>query len=80
MKNDHAVNEGAVWWPPVKAEDSNGVYCPPMLEVAGVQVYVYVREGKLIISADFDTLDPLYFGGHEASVSVTMSGEEVWTS
>jgi hypothetical protein len=80
LESDRTINKNAVYYPANAEQDNGETYCPPMLEVAGIQVYVYVRDGKLIISADFDTMDEGYFGSDTASVKVTMSGNVVWTS
>lgn len=56
---------------PMDPEDEGTLPC---VVVAGVQVYVYVEDGKLVISADFDTSEL----GDRTPVTVKMSGETVW--
>lgn len=47
----------------------------PAIQVAGVLVTVYVKDGQLVISADFDESEL----GVVTPVVVRMSGETVWS-
>lgn len=48
----------------------------PAIQVAGVLVTVYVKDGQLVISADFDESEL----GAVTPVVVRMSGETVWSA
>jgi hypothetical protein len=55
--HDHLANKHARFHPAVNAHDNNGSYAPPCLEIGGVQVYAYVRDGILVISLHYDEAD-----------------------
>jgi hypothetical protein len=55
--SDREANAGAVFHPAVAAEANHGSYAPPCVEVGGVQVYVYVRDGIPVISLHYDTAE-----------------------
>jgi hypothetical protein len=64
LPRDHKTNAKAAFLPAVSAEDNDGTYAPPCIEIGGVQVYVYVRDGILVISGHFDTADTSCFAAY----------------
>lgn len=54
---DYLANRDAKFCPAVHASDNNGAYAPPCIEIGGVQVYAYVRDGILVVSLHYDTAD-----------------------
>lgn len=84
--SDRRANAGAVFHPAIEADDNNGTYCPPGIEVGGVSVYVYVRDGILVVSGHFDEVNyagnsPFRLYGDYDSVPVVVKmgdGESVW--
>lgn len=79
---DLAVNRAAKFYP-AERDRWDGVDTHPCVEVGGAQVSTYVEDGKLVISADFDTVTapPFELYGPERDqvpVVVRMSGEDVW--
>jgi len=85
--SERQANEAAIYYPSrldPDGEDS-ATYCPPCVEVGGVQVYVYIRDGILVVSLDYDTADttpstPFRPYGEQNAIPtvVTASGETVW--
>jgi hypothetical protein len=88
---DYLANKNAVFHPAVNASDNNGAYAPPCLEIGGVQVYAYVRDGILVVSLDYDTADVsdqspfALYGGHHGpgseripTVITAGHGKPVW--
>ena len=62
------ANRAAVFHPYVHADDNNGATGLPCIEIAGVQVYVYLDRSpvtgraRVRVSPHFDTADPEVFG------------------
>lgn len=54
---DRAANAAVTFLPVVEASDNDGSYAPPCVEIAGVHVYVYLRDGILTVSLDYSTAD-----------------------
>jgi hypothetical protein len=54
---DQIANAAASFHPAVDAADNDGPYAPPCLEIGGVRVYAYVRDGILVVSLDYDAAD-----------------------
>jgi hypothetical protein len=58
----------------------------PAVEVAGVLVFAYVRDGKLIVSVDLDTPDPQLMPSRDANgdglvpMEITIQGKPVFTT
>lgn len=82
---DYLANKNAVFRPAVNASDNNGAYAPPCLEIGGVQVYAYVRDGILVVSLHYDTADvsdqspfAVYDGASIPTVIHGGLGEIVW--
>lgn len=74
-RNDDALNYGVRFLP----ADPDDEGTKPCVEIGGVQVYVYATDGRLVISAHFDTAEPPLLGGDgTVPVSVWMGGEEVF--
>jgi hypothetical protein len=84
--SDRLVNASAVFHPAVAAAGNSGTYAPPCMEIAGVQVYAYVRDGILVVSLDYDGADVLsrtlhVYGAGLAVPTVITAGhdtEPVW--
>jgi len=81
---DYLANRDAVFRPLMRDGDTDALPC---IEIGGVQVYAYVRDGILVVSLDFDTADTsdqspfaLYGFRDKVPVVVTASGENVWTA
>ncbi len=55
--SDRDANDGVIFHQAVQAHENQGSYAPPCVEIGGVQVYVYVRDGILVVSGHFDTAD-----------------------
>jgi len=85
--SDRAANAAAVFHPAVAAENNNGTYAPPCMEVGGMQVYAYVRDGILVVSLHYDTADisktspfAVYDGGCIPTVFKAGDAEPEWTA
>lgn len=82
--SDYLANKDAVFHPAVDAADNNGSYAVPGMEVGGVLVMAYVRDGILVVSLDFDTTDisdagPFaMYGDTQIPIQVTANGTPVW--
>jgi hypothetical protein len=83
--SDRHANAGAVFYPAVDPENNNGSYALPCIEIGGVQVYAYVRDGILVISVDYDTADVsdgspfrVYDGQAIPTVINVTDAEPVW--
>lgn len=85
---DRAANASAEFRPAVEAADNNGSYAPPCLEIGGVQVYAYVRDGILVVSLHYDTAGTgpdspfALYGWRDCVPTVIKAGdsEPVWTA
>lgn len=85
--SDYIANKAARFLPYTDASDNNGVSALPCIEVGGVQVYAYVRDGILVVSLDYDTADtggdsPFALYGPDFTQVPTVinagGGEPVW--
>jgi hypothetical protein len=79
---DIAVNAAAKFYPAARTTDPGDLALLPCIEVGGVQVYAYVRDGALVVSLDFDGTDPDAFDQYgpdgAVPVQVKLGGEEVY--
>jgi hypothetical protein len=50
---DQLANAAAVFHPAVDTTDSGETYTPPCMEIDGVRMYAYVRDGILVVSLDY---------------------------
>lgn len=80
-EKDRAANAAARFLP--YAEQDGETEALPCIEIGGVQVYAYVRDGILVISADFETADdskdsPFLYHGGQVPVVVNMGSERIW--
>jgi hypothetical protein len=71
--------------PLLAGREDDGTVTHPGIMVGGALVLVYVEDGKLVISADFDTVTspPFDLYGPERAcvpVEVRMTGEVVWSA
>jgi hypothetical protein len=55
--SDREANATAVFHPAVSEDANNGAYAYPCTEMAGVQVYAYIRDGILVVSVDYASAD-----------------------
>lgn len=60
-EKDYLANRDAVFHPYVPDGQNNGAEALPCIEIGGVQVYAYVRDGTLIISAHLEEADEQVF-------------------
>jgi hypothetical protein len=82
--SDDAANSAAIFRPGMEAgEDS---YAPPYMEIGGVRIYGYVRDGILVVSLDFDDAQTgpgspfAMYGEDQVPVVIRVGGdpEPVW--
>lgn len=80
--SDKAANAAATFHPYDPQDGETEAL--PCIEIGGVQVYAYVRDGILVISADFDTADNgddtpfALFGSDRVPVAVSVGGKRVF--
>lgn len=88
---DYIANKAARFQPAIDASRNNGAFALPCIEIGGVQVYAYIRDGILVVSVHYDTADisdagpfALYGGGHSSPdgeripTVIDLGGERVW--
>ncbi len=84
MRTDGQVNSAAISYgtaPQPTAPTAEGGY--PCIQVAGVTVYLYRRQGRVVVSVDTDDVNddtPVYSFGGENLVAITVrcNGDVVW--
>ena len=81
---DKAANRAAAFHPYRSEKNNSGTEALPCIEIGGVQVYAYVRDGILVISADFGTADAgedspfALFGSDQVPVVVSVGGQRAY--
>jgi hypothetical protein len=72
---DRAANAAALFLPAREAGEEGGEYQPPAVEVGGVLVAVYARDGALVVTIDPACADPDVYElhGETAAVPVAVS-------
>lgn len=73
-----AANVGARFYPVDTVQEDSPTL--PCIEIAGVQVYVYFRDGELTISAHFDTaFESTQRPDQTVPLRVNIGGTDVFT-
>ena len=82
--SDCLANRDAIFRPAVNAADNGGSYAVPGIEIGGVLVTAYVRDGILVVSLDFDGAEAgpfaVYDGGCIPVIVKAGNSEPVWTA
>ena len=56
-EKDYLANRDAIYREYTPADQNHGIEAGPSLEVGGVLVLAYVKDGQLNVSIDYDTAD-----------------------
>ena len=76
---ERTVNITAKFYAAHRTTDTGDLENLPCIEVGGVQVYAYVRDGALVVSVHLDTTDPDVFdlyGPHDAVPVMVKVGDD----